>query len=75
MKIRHPHRPLRSFTWSAEKRYWVDVRNYVPVIQAALRHAKPTTTAKYTHRNNAVQIRAQSKFLEAIKVAKPAAAL
>ena len=46
----------------------------LPVIQAALRHAKPTTTAKYTHRNNAVQIKVQSKFLEAIKVAKPAAA-
>ena len=46
----------------------------LPVTQAALRHAKPTTTAKYTHRNNAVQIKVQSKFLEAIKVAKPAAA-
>lgn len=46
----------------------------LPVIQAALRHAKSSTTAKYTHRNNAVQIKVQSKFLEAIKVAQPAAA-
>jgi len=46
----------------------------LPVIQAALRHAKSTTTAKYTHRNNAVQIKVQSKFLEAIKVAQPAVA-
>jgi integrase len=46
----------------------------LPVIQAALRHAKPSTTAQYTHRNNAVQIKVQSKFLKAIKVAKPAAA-
>lgn len=38
----------------------------LPVIQAALRHAKPTTTAKYTRRKNAIQIKAQSKFLEAI---------
>ncbi|MGH9644769.1 MAG: tyrosine-type recombinase/integrase [Terriglobales bacterium] len=44
----------------------------LPVIQAALRHAKPTMTARYTHSNNAVQIKAQSKFLEAIKVAKTA---
>lgn len=46
----------------------------LPLIQAALRHAKPATTAKYTHRNNAVQIKVQSKFLEAIELAKPAAA-
>jgi len=46
----------------------------LPVIQAALRHAKPATTAKYIHRVNAVQIKVQSKFLEAIKVAKTAAA-
>jgi len=46
----------------------------LPVIQAALRHTRPATTAKYTHRNNAIQIKVQSKFLEAIKVAKPAAA-
>ena len=45
----------------------------LPVIQAALRHAKPATTAKCIHRNNAVQIKVQSKFLEAIKVAKTAA--
>ena len=43
----------------------------LPVIQAALRHAKPTTTAKYTHRVNAVQLKAQSMFLEAIKVTSP----
>jgi integrase len=44
----------------------------LPIIQAALRHAKPGTTAKYTHRTNAVQIKAQSQLLEAIKVAKTA---
>ena len=50
----------------------------LPIIQAALRHAKAATTAKYIHRNNAVQDKVQSKFLEAkfleaIKVAKTAA--
>jgi integrase len=44
----------------------------LPVIQAALRHAKPGTTAKYTHRTNSVQIKARSQFLEAIKLAKSA---
>jgi hypothetical protein len=33
-----------------------------------LRHSKPTTTAIYTHRTNAVQMAAQAKFLDAIKV-------
>jgi integrase len=46
----------------------------LPIIQAALRHAKPSTTAEYTHRVNSVQLKVQEKFLEAIKVAKPAAA-
>jgi integrase len=41
----------------------------LPVIQSVLRHAKPTTTAIYTHRVNAAQMAAQGKFLEAIKVA------
>jgi site-specific recombinase XerD len=44
----------------------------LPIIQAALRHAKQSTTAEYTHRVNSVQIKAQGQFLEAIKVAKPA---
>ena len=38
------------------------------VIQRMLRHSKPTTTAIYTHRTNAVQMAAQAKFLDAIKV-------
>lgn len=38
------------------------------VIQQMLRHAKPATTAVYTHRTNSVQMAAQAKFLEAIKV-------
>ena len=38
------------------------------VIQQMLRHAKPATTAIYTHRTNAVQMAAQAKFLDAIKV-------
>ena len=38
------------------------------VIQRMLRHSKPATTAIYTHRTNAVQMAAQAKFLEAIKV-------
>ena len=45
----------------------------LPIIQAALRHAKPSTTAEYTHRVNSVQINAQEKFLQAINVVKPAA--
>lgn len=40
----------------------------LPVIQSVLRHAKPSTTALYTHRVNAAQLSAQEKFLEAIKV-------
>ena len=40
----------------------------LPVIQSVLRHAKPSTTALYTHRVNAAQLNAQGKFLEAIKV-------
>ena len=54
--------------------FFADNEVNLPIIQAALRHAKPATTAKYIHRNNAVQIKVQSKFLEAIKVAKTAAA-
>ncbi len=38
------------------------------VIQRMLRHSKPTTTAIYTHRTNGVQMAAQAKFLDAIKV-------
>jgi integrase len=38
------------------------------VIQRMLRHSKPAITAVYTHRTNTVQIAAQAKFLEAIKV-------
>jgi len=53
--------------------FFADNEVNLPIIQAALRHAKPATTAKYIHRNNAVQIKVQSKFLEAIKVAKTAA--
>jgi integrase len=40
----------------------------LPVIQSILRHSKPSTTAVYTHRVNSVQMAAQAKFLEAIKV-------
>ena len=40
----------------------------LPVIQSILRHAKPSTTAVYTHRVNAVQMDAQGKFLKAIKI-------
>jgi len=40
----------------------------LPVIQSVLRHAKPSTTALYTHRVNTAQLSAQEKFLEAIKV-------
>jgi integrase len=38
------------------------------IIQSMMRHAKPTTTAIYTHRVNTAQMAAQGKFLEAIKV-------
>ena len=38
------------------------------VIQSTLRHAKPGTTAGYIHRVNSASIKAQSKFLEAVKV-------
>ncbi len=44
----------------------------LPVIQSILRHAKPSTTALYTHRVNSAQMMAQAKFLEAIKVTSPA---
>jgi integrase len=40
----------------------------LPVIQSMLRHARPGTTALYTHRVNSAQMAAQEKFLEAIKV-------
>ena len=43
----------------------------LPVIQSILRHAKPSTTAKYTHRVNSVQLAAQEKFLDEIKVTSP----
>jgi integrase len=38
------------------------------VIQGMLRHSKPTTTAIYMHRTNAIQMAAQAKFLDAIKI-------
>jgi len=38
------------------------------VIQSILRHSKPSTTALYTHRVDSVQMAAQAKFLDAIKV-------
>jgi len=44
----------------------------LPVIQSILRHAKPSTTAVYTHRVNAAQMAAQAKFLDAIKVTSAA---
>lgn len=40
----------------------------LPVIQSILRHAKPSTTAKYVHGVSDVQMAAQGTFLEAIKV-------
>ena len=40
----------------------------LPVIQSMLRHARPSTTALYTHRVNAPQLAAQEKFLAAIKL-------
>ena len=40
----------------------------LPVIQSILRHAKPSTTAVYTHRVNSAQMAPQAKFLDAIKV-------
>lgn len=40
----------------------------LPVIQSILRHAKPSTTALYTHRVNSAQMAAQAMFLDAIKV-------
>ncbi len=38
------------------------------IIQSMMRHAKPTTTAIYTHRINAAQMAAQGNFLKAINV-------
>ncbi len=40
----------------------------LPVIQSALRHAKPTTTVRYLHRVNSAQMAAQGEFLKAIKM-------
>lgn len=40
----------------------------LPVIQSILRHARPSTTALYTHRVNSAQMAAQAKFLDAIKL-------
>lgn len=40
----------------------------LPLIQGMLRHSKPTTTAIYMHRVNSVQMAAQEKFLDAIKL-------
>ncbi|MCU1307495.1 MAG: hypothetical protein JWN45_2190, partial [Acidobacteriaceae bacterium] len=44
----------------------------MPVIQSILRHSKPSTTALYMHRVNAVEMAAQGKFLDAIKVTSTA---
>jgi integrase len=44
----------------------------LPIIQSTLRHSRPSTTARYTHRNNQVQMKAQGKFLQAINVASAA---
>ena len=44
----------------------------LPVIQSILRHARPSTTAVYTHRVNSAQMAAQSKFLNAIKITSAA---
>lgn len=40
----------------------------LPLIQSMARHAKPGTTAIYTHRVNSAQMAAQEKFLEAINL-------
>jgi hypothetical protein len=40
----------------------------LPVIQSALRHAKPETTARYMHRVNAPHLAAQQKLLAAIDI-------
>lgn len=42
----------------------------LPVIQSALRHAKPGTTALYIHRVDSAQLEAQGKFLEAINITR-----
>jgi integrase len=44
----------------------------LPMIQSILRHAKPSTTAIYTHRVNSAQMAAQEKFLVAIKMTSTA---
>jgi integrase len=44
----------------------------LPMIQSILRHAKPSTTAIYTHRVNSAQMAAQEKFLVAIKMTSAA---
>lgn len=38
------------------------------LLQSMMRHAKPTTTARYTHRVNSAQMAAQEKFLHAIEL-------
>ena len=53
--------------------YFADNNVSLPVIQGMLRHAKPTTTARYIHPVNATQMETQGKFLKAIKVAKSVA--
>ena len=42
------------------------------LIQSMLRHAKPSTSAIYTHRVNSAQMAAQEKFLVAIKMTSSA---
>ena len=40
----------------------------LPLIQSMMRHAKPATTSRHTHRMNSAQMAAQEKFLAAIHV-------
>ena len=42
----------------------------LPVIQSMLRHARPSTSALYTHRVNSAQVSAQGKYLQAINIAR-----
>jgi len=48
--------------------FFADNEVSLAVIQKALRHAKPTTSALYTHRVGAAQVAAQPRYLKAIKL-------
>jgi integrase len=48
--------------------FFADNEVSLAVIQKALRHAKPTTSALYIHRVGAAQVAAQGKYLKAIKL-------